>query len=68
MSQKNSNDTIRNRTRDLPVDIFNIDMVNYAQRAHIRSWKDRCLYTARNYDILVFQHENAHSARFILAI
>jgi len=41
--------------------MFQTDVVNYAQRAYIRSWKDRCLYTARNYDILVFQHENAHS-------
>jgi len=40
--------------------MFNTDIVNYAQRAHIRSWKDRCLYNARNYNILDFQHENAH--------
>jgi len=26
------------------------------------------LYTARNYDILVLQHENAYSVRFILEI
>jgi thioredoxin-related protein len=39
------------------INMFNTDMVNYAQKAHIRSEKDRCLYTANNYDILVFEHE-----------